>query len=453
MTLQQKPRFQRRSATVFGFVLGVGCTAAFTVALAAKKDGPYPRLDIFAKVLSHIENSYVEDVDDSKLVYGGIRGMVATIDPHSAFMDPDEYRSMKDDTSGEFSGVGFEFAQRDGAMVVLGPIEDTPAANAGLLAGDIIVAINDVLTRGLSVTDATNRLKGKPGSEVRLRLMRPGVFNSPQTITIKRAFIRVVAVDGKLLEGNIGYVRIKSFQQKTAADLKKKLAALRSETGVNFKGLVLDLRNNPGGLLDEGVATADRFLETGIIVKTRDRNGRHVETETATAVDNEPNYPIVVLINRGTASASEIVAGALQDQHRALLMGTTSFGKGSVQTIIDLDDGSALKLTIARYYTPSGRSIQERGIVPDVLVSQPAEDQDALLGESTLPGHFKPDQNAPTPIIPVAGPAVLKSVNWDSEAPSDRQLAAATAALRDWPTFVANVKAQREAQGSNTAHP
>lgn len=439
--MPQPPRPPRSTRAVFlgAFTLGVVVTLALGAA-APRGDGPYPKLGVFAKVLSYVENNYVEEVDDSKLIYGAVKGMLGGLDPHTAFMEPREYQSMKEDTTGEFGGLGLEITQKDEEIVVLTPVDDTPAARAGIRPGDVITAIDNVLTRGMTVLQASTYMKGAPGTQVTLRLFRPE-FSQPREFVLVRDRIRIVSVEGRLLEPGLGYVRVKNFQDRTDLTLGKELAKLRDAAGPALRGLVLDLRNNPGGLLEEGVRVADRFLKRGVIVTTRGRNGRHPEEELASGRDTEPNYPIVVLVNRGTASASEVVAGALQDHGRAVLFGTTSYGKGSVQTVIDLEDGSGLKLTVARYYTPSGRSIQERGIIPDVRVEAGPED---AAGEAGLPGHILNDAPGAVTValdaakvIPVRAPG--------GEALADVQLQAALDALRQWDTFQRALTAQRSA--------
>lgn len=431
----------RVAVFAFAFVLGaafaVGVTAFAAPATARKPDTLYPRLEVFAKVLAYVENNYVEEVDESRLVYSAIKGMLSSLDPHTVFMEPREYQSLRDDTSGEFGGLGLELAQRDDQVVVLAPIDETPAARAGVRAGDVIDAIDGAPVKGLTVPEVALRLKGPPGTQVTLRLWRPD-FSQPRDFPLVRDHIRVQSVDGRLLEGGLGYARIKSFQDGTDEALKKLLARLRQEAGAGFKGLVLDLRNNPGGLLEQGVKVADRFLRKGVIVTTRGRGGRHPEEEVAHEPDTEPGYPVVVLVNGGTASASEVVAGALQDQKRATLLGTTSFGKGSVQLVIELDDGSGLKLTTARYYTPNGRSIQEHGIQPDVVVR--AGDVELVPREVQLAGHLVNDAPAQaSPGVDVA--RVLPA--FSPAAGADVPLAAATAALAGWDRFQAALASQR----------
>lgn len=367
----------------------------------------YRQLDIFARVLSYIENNYVEEVSEKKLIQGAINGMIGTLDPHTVYMPPEIFKEMKVDTSGEFGGLGIEITMKseviDGArrdyLMVVAPIDDTPAARAGIRPGDRILRIDGKPTSELTLAQAISLMRGPAGTKVVLEIDRDG-FNAPRDIVLVRDHVRIVSVEGKLYDG-IGYVRLKNFQDQTDRYLKKALDALRKENGGELKGLVLDLRNNPGGLLDQAIRISDRFLPGGLtIVSTKGRAGRSVEEEKSHDRDTEPDYPMIVLVNGGSASASEIVAGALQDHGRAVIMGDTTFGKGSVQTVIELDDGSGLKLTIARYYTPSGRSIQERGIIPDVVVKEPADGRAEIAPrEVDLRNHFRNEfeDSAPEP--------------------------------------------------------
>ncbi len=400
----------------------------------------YRELDVFTRVLSDIENDYVQPPDEKKLIYGAIRGMLATLDPHSVFMDPAQFKQMREDTAGEFGGLGLEVTMRQGALVVVSPIDDTPAARAGIEPGDRIVAIDGVATRELTLMQATGRMQGAPGTPVTLLLMRKG-FAQPRAITLVREHIRVNPVQARLTEDRIAVVRIGSFQERTDLFLKRALAGLHEKAGGAFTGLVLDLRNNPGGLLDQAVRVSDRFLSSGTIVTTEGRGGRNVETEVAHPKGTEPDYPMIVLVNGGTASASEIVAGALQDQGRAVIMGTQTFGKGSVQTVIELPDGSGLKLTVAKYYTPKHRSIQEEGITPDVVVHQldergPREAE--VPRERDLPRHL-PREGAQVPRATpaVAGPAT-------GEQRTDFQLRTAIDYLRTWRIFRAEAGGRKK---------
>ncbi len=388
--------------TVFGFVR-VGATALLALwlisgrlAFAARDDETYKQLELFARVLSYVQNNYVEPVQEEQLIHGAIKGMLETLDPHTLFMPPEVFKEMKIDTSGEFGGLGIEVVKKDEVITVVSPLDDTPAARAGIRRGDQILAIDDEATKGMDVARVISKLRGPAGKKIVLSIMREG-FNAPREIVVIRDHIRLVSIEGQLYEG-IGYVRVKNFQERTDAYLRKELDRLRTLNGAELKGLVVDLRNNPGGLLDQAVAVSDRFLPGNLtIVTTRGRDGRNTTEERSKDRDTEKAYPLVVLVNGGSASASEIVAGALQDHRRAVVMGTPTFGKGSVQTVIELEDGSGLKLTIARYYTPKGRSIQERGITPDFIVGESpgkAAPSKESPRERDLRRHFKSDEVA-----------------------------------------------------------
>jgi carboxyl-terminal processing protease len=357
-------------------------------AASAKDEGTYAQLELFARVLSYVQNNYVEKVDERQLMYGAIKGMVETLDPHTVFMPPDVFQEMKMDTAGEFTGVGMELGVKNGAITVVAPLDDAPAARAGVKAGDQLVKIDGESTQGMELDRATQKLRGPVGAKVRLTLMREG-FLSPQEMTLIRDHIPLVSVEGALYSG-IGHLRVKTFQERTDYYLRKELDRLRKLNGKELSGVVLDLRNNPGGLLDQAVAVSDRFLPGNLtIVTTQGRAGRNSTEERSKDRDTEKPYPMVVLVNAGSASASEIVAGALQDHGRAVVLGTQTFGKGSVQTVIELEDGSGLKLTIARYYTPKGRSIQELGITPDYVVEAGETSEKSVPREKDLRRHFK----------------------------------------------------------------
>ena len=366
------------------------------VARAARRDGgqPYRPLDVFADVLAYIENGYVEEVKEKDLVYGAIEGMVARLDPHSQFMRPEVFRALKEETTGEFDGVGLELTVRDDQIVVVAPIADAPAERAGIRAGDRILRIDHASTHDMALAEATRRMKGAAGTTITLEVMRDG-FKAPEVLTLVRDRIRTQSVEWRVLDPDRGYVlvRVKTFQDRTDPALKKALDGARAQLHGEIRGLVLDLRNDPGGLVDQAVRVADRFLHEGVIVTTEGRARRNVEVERAREKETEPTYPMIVLVNRGTASASEIVAGALQDHGRAVIMGTQTFGKGSVQSVIDLEDGSGLKLTVARYYTPKHRSIQELGITPDVVVPERASSvaSDEGPSERDLARHMRND--------------------------------------------------------------
>ena len=363
---------------------------------------PIEDLKIFAEIFGKIKSDYVEDIDDSQLLNDAIKGMLDGLDPHTVYLDPDSFREMNIDTHGEFGGLGLEVTMENGVIRIVAPIDDTPAHKAGLKSGDLIISMDGVQVKGLSLGESVSLMRGKPGSEIVLTIVRKD-RPEPFEVTLKRAIIQLESVRAELLETGFGYVRVIQFQIGTATSLRQQLARLAREAGTALKGLVLDLRDNPGGVLDGAIQVSDTFLRDGLIVSTRGRAENSEVTFSASPKDYLNDAPLVVLVNGGSASASEIVAGALQDHGRALILGTTTFGKGSVQTILPMLNGAALKLTTARYYTPNNRSIQATGITPDV-VSQPAEssqtpDGDASrLRESDLAGHLEneleKDQNA-----------------------------------------------------------
>ncbi|MEO5339412.1 MAG: S41 family peptidase [Magnetococcus sp. MYC-9] len=355
----------------------------------------YEKLRVFSEVFSLVKQNYVEEVDEKSVLYGAVHGMLKALDPHSSFLTPESFKEMRVDTKGEFGGLGIEISQAEHGILVVSPIEDTPAFLAGVKSGDLIVKIDGDSAEEMNILDAVKKMRGKPGTPVQLTIVRKGT-SKPLTFKIVRDIIKVRSVKWRLESGNIGYTRIAQFNEQTMPLLEQGIEELKKEAGSEgLKGLVLDLRNDPGGLLDQAVEVADAFLEKGLIVYTKGRIPGKDMSFDARPGDLIHNAPMVVLINSGSASASEIVSGALQDHHRGTIMGTRSFGKGSVQTIIPLSDGSGLRLTTAQYYTPSGRSIQAKGIVPDVVV----EDMD-LSGnkrdtgerhatEADLKGHLK----------------------------------------------------------------
>jgi carboxyl-terminal processing protease len=407
--------------------------------------GPYRKLDVFSHVLSLIENNYVEPVDETKLLYGAIDGMVRTLDPHSSFMDPRSYAALKEETEGEYGGVGLELGMRGDDVVVIAPIDDTPASRAGFQPGDRLLEIDGRPLRGSRETEAVRALMGAPGTQVTVKAQRSS-WSEPRAFTLVRDVIRLVSVEEKLFDRKLGYVKIKTFQERTDTYLRKALESLRTKAGGQISGLVLDLRHNPGGLLDQAVKVADRFMDGGVIVTTKGRGGKHVEVERAQPKGTEPRYPMIVLVDGGTASASEIVAGALQDSGRAVLIGTRTFGKGSVQTVIELEDGSGLKLTVARYYTPSGRSIQERGISPDVWVKATDAEDDAPR-ENTLPGHFRGEEDPRIAAASLQPPPPQPKAPGDPD--DDPQLKVALDTLRTWGVFQRSLPTP----AVRTAHP
>ncbi len=355
----------------------------------------YHQLRRLTDVLGLIRSSYVEDVPIDHLIDGAIEGMLASLDPHSGYMPPEVFEEMQVDTLGEFGGLGIEVTMEDGVLTIVTPLEGTPAFRAGLQPGDQIVKIDDQLTKGMDIMEAVRLMRGEAGSSVHLTVARPGQEGLVE-VSLVREIIKIHSVKARLLDNGVGYVRLAQFQEHTAEDLHAALGDLLREAEGPLTGLILDLRNNPGGLLEQAVAVADAFLTEGLIVYTEGRDPESVLKFSARDDGDEPECPLVVLINSGSASASEIVAGALHDHGRALLMGTRSFGKGSVQTIIPLEGGAGLRLTTARYYTPSGISIQARGIQPDVvvrpLVSVKQEETEPLR-EADLANHFDTPAN------------------------------------------------------------
>ncbi|MBF0371327.1 MAG: S41 family peptidase [Magnetococcales bacterium] len=328
----------------------------------------YEKLKVFSEVYALIKQNYVEEVDEKELLYGAIHGMLKTLDPHSSFLTPESFKEMRVDTKGEFGGLGIEITRGDRAIKVVSPIEDTPAFRAGMEAGDLVVKIEDESTQDMDLMEAVKKMRGKVGTDVTLTVVRQGE-PKPLTFTITRDIIKIRSVKWRLEEGEIAYIRIIQFNEQALPLLEKAIGELKAKVPKGqLKGLVLDLRNDPGGLLDQAVHVADAFLHKGRIVYTKGRIPGKDMSFDAEEGDLAEGAPIVVLINAGSASASEIVSGALQDHHRGVIMGTPSFGKGSVQTIIPLTDGSGLRLTTAQYYTPSGTSIQAKGITPDILV-------------------------------------------------------------------------------------
>ncbi len=355
---------------------------------------PIQQLRTFTDVFARIKSDYVEPESDTKLIDNAIQGMVSSLDPHSAFLDRKAFREMRISTEGDFGGLGLQVTMIDGVVKVISPIDGTPAATAGIKPGDLIIQINQKAVQGMSLEQAVDMMRGKPGSPITLTILRKGV-NKPLKFTLKRAVIKIESVKARLLEPGYGYVRIAQFQANTEDSLMNALRTLRRQNKGRLKGLVLDLRNNPGGVLNAAVAVSNTFLNKGLIVYTKGRvPDSNMKFAATPGGDVLHGAPMVVLVNGGSASASEIVAGALQDNKRAIIMGTKTFGKGSVQTIIPLSDGSALRLTTARYYTPDGNSIQDRGITPNVVVDEMKipkieKANDGMLKEVDLEGHLK----------------------------------------------------------------
>ncbi|MGB5234155.1 MAG: S41 family peptidase [Candidatus Macondimonas sp.] len=390
---------------LMGLLLGLGLGVGQAV-LADRASGQKVPLDDirnFVEILERVKQEYVEPVDESALMQNAIRGMLSGLDPHSSYLDASEFKEMQINTSGRFGGLGIEVQMEDGFVKVVTPIDDTPAARAGLQPGDLIIKLDDTQVKGLSLTDAVNRMRGEPGSQIRLTILREKQ-DAPFVVTLTRDVINVQSVKRRLLEPGYGYVRITQFRNDAGKDLEDALSKLVAENKAPLRGLVLDLRNNPGGLLTAAVEVTDVFQDSGLVVYTQGREKTSRQDFPSKPGDSLRGAPMVVLVNGGSASASEIVAGALQDNKRALVVGTRTFGKGSVQTVLPLPSGDAIKLTTARYYTPGGRSIQAEGIDPDIAL-QPIKvskvDAPAgLLRESDLSGRLAPEGKA----APVATP-------------------------------------------------
>jgi len=369
-------------------------------ARAATSD-TYRQLNLFGDVFERVRSDYVEKPDDSKLVESAISGMLTGLDPHSSYMDAKSFRDMQVQTRGEFGGLGIEVTMEDGLIKVVSPIDDTPASKAGVMANDIITNLDDEAVQGLTLNQAVEKMRGPVNTKIRLKIIRKGQDN-PIEVTLVRDNIRVRSVRARTESEDIGYIRITTFNEQTTEGLKREIGNLTTQIGADkLKGFIIDMRNNPGGLLEEAVTVSDAFLERGEIVSTRGRNAEETQRRAAHAGDLTKGKPVIVLINGGSASASEIVAGALQDHKRATLVGTRSFGKGSVQTIIPLGSGNgALRLTTARYFTPSGKSIQAKGIVPDIEVLQDVPDElksrTDTKGEASLRGHLKSEGDEKT---------------------------------------------------------
>jgi carboxyl-terminal processing protease len=386
-------------------LLGAAAGAALTVAVtqprmillgssakAAAAD-TYKQLNLFGDVFERVRADYVERPEDAKLVEFAINGMLSSLDPHSSYMDGKSYRDMQVQTRGEFGGLGIEVTMEDGLIKVVAPIDDTPAFKAGILANDIITHLDDDPVQGLTLNQAVEKMRGAPNTKIRLKVMRKGK-DAPLEITLVRDIIRVRSVRSRMEGDDVAYIRLTQFNEQTTEGLKRAINEMAAQAGDKLKGFVIDMRTNPGGLLEEAISVSDAFLDKGEIVSTRGRNVEETQRRNAKPGDLAKTKPVIVMINGGSASASEIVAGALQDHKRATVVGTRSFGKGSVQTIIPLGSGNgALRLTTARYYTPSGKSIQAKGITPDIEVLQDVPEdvkgRTDTRGEASLRGHLK----------------------------------------------------------------
>ena len=352
------------------FLLGVTIGLGRSDKSSAPSNNVYEDLKVFTEVIGLLQKEYVEETKSRDLVYGAVKGMLETLDPHSAFMPPEVYKEMQEETKGRFEGLGIEITLKEGILTVVTPIEGTPASKAGIQAGDLIVKIDGESTKNFTLMESVKRLRGPKGTKVTITIMREG-FTKPKEVPLTRDVIPIRSVRYEVMENQYGYIRLSHFQDKTDSELGKAIKAVETDSKGPLKGLILDLRNNPGGLLDQAVKVADRFVDSGVIVSIDGRREEQKMKFYAHTQGTIPRYPLVVLINNGSASGAEIVAGAIQDLNRGLLVGTKTFGKGSVQTIFPLKDGSGLRLTTAKYYTPNGRSIHNKGITPDIVVEPP----------------------------------------------------------------------------------
>jgi carboxyl-terminal processing protease len=427
--------FKIVSVILLVFLLGITIGLSRSHKVSARSNNIYEELKVFTDVLGLLQKEYVEETNSNELMYGAIKGMLETLDPHSAFMPPNMYKEMQEETKGRFEGLGIEITIKEGILMVVSPIEDTPAFKAGILAGDQILKIDGDSTKNLTLMDSVKRMRGPKGTKVTITIMREG-FTKPREFTLTRDVIPVRSVRHELLEKQYGYIRLSQFQEKTEGELDKALKALEEESKGSMKGLVLDLRNNPGGLLDQAVKVADRFIESGLIVSMEGRREDQKMKFFAHSQGTIARYPLIVLVNGGSASASEIVAGAIQDHGRGILVGTQTFGKGSVQTIFPLKDGSGLRLTTARYFTPNGRSIQAKGIIPDILVKPALSEEEKVTPLPKQPMEKDLERHL---IETEKGPPTEKEKPKKEEAkakkPSDPQLERALELLKSWEIF------------------
>jgi carboxyl-terminal processing protease len=359
----------------------------WTVTVVNAEGEMYEELKLFSEAISLVRKNYVEEMKPKELIYGSIKGMLGSLDPHSSFMTPEQYKEMQVDTKGEFGGIGIQIGIKDGMLTVIAPIEDTPAYRAGIQAGDKIVKINNDFTKDMSLQDAVSKMRGTPSSTVKITILREG-WEKSRDFTITREVIKIKSVKSKILEEGIGYIKINQFQEQTSSDLAQSMNTLLND---NISSLILDLRNNPGGLLNSAIDVSSHFLPSGkLVVFIKDKKGEKTDYRSHKSNGNS-TIPMVILVNQGSASASEIVAGALKDWNRAVIIGTQTFGKGSVQSVVPLTDGSALRLTTAKYYTPKGISIQSTGITPDILVKAEMKNGEKgrpVIREKDLEGHL-----------------------------------------------------------------
>ena len=429
--------FSKRPLLLFFFLTGLILLGPYGDSRVSAIDRKtYQNLKTFTEILDRVEKEYVEPVDSDKLMQGAINGLMKSLDPHSSFMTAEMYKELEVETRGSFGGIGIEITILKDVLTVVSPIEDTPAYNAGVKAGDQIIRIDGKSTKDITIMEAVSKLRGPKDTTVTITIMREGMAK-PKDIPIIRSIIKIRSIKSKIFDDHVGYIRISSFQERTGDDLKKALREIEAK-GRPLKGIVVDMRNNPGGLLNQSVEVSDAFLKRGVIVSTRGRSKSMESKSTAKDDGDEPTCPLVVLVNEGTASAAEIVSGALQDNGRALVLGTQTFGKGSVQTVIPLEDGAAMKLTTAKYYTPKGRSIQAEGITPDIIVKlvKPPEEKESaenhLLREKDLQGHIKsPNENDANPEEAKKEPDDLAK---------DNQLKNAIDIIRSWDILKKNLK-------------
>jgi carboxyl-terminal processing protease len=431
----------RRRARLASFVVAVVAVALMSSWLAgrvlARQEG-YEKLEVFANILAMVQRHYVDDVTTKELVDGAIKGMLASLDPHSAYLPPDAYNELQVDTRGSFGGLGIEITLRSGILTIVSPIEDTPAFRAGVQAGDQIIKIDEEFTKDMNLMQAVKLMRGPKGSAIQLTIRREGVPDWIE-LEIVREVIRIKSVKHRKLEPGFGYLRITQFQERTDRDVRLAVKEFQDSDG-GLDGMVLDLRNNPGGLLSQAVRISDLFLDSGMIVYTEGRLGSQEQKFFAHESDSLTEFPMIVLVNGGSASASEIVAGALQDHKRALVLGTQTFGKGSVQTILKLDQDtedqeSAIRLTTARYFTPNGRSIQATGITPDIVMESRLRDTGEtqapeMIREENLPRHLEGNEDEQPRELPEEG-----EVAEETEEVEDAQLQRALELLKSWSVF------------------
>lgn len=405
--------------------MGISIGRLSITSVSAAGEG-YEELRTFTEVLSMVKKHYVEEVKTKDLVYGAIKGMLSSLDPHSSFMPPDAYKDMQVETKGEFGGLGIQVGLKEKVITVIAPIEDTPAFRAGIKAGDKIVSINKESAKDMTLQDAVSKMRGTPRTPVTIGIVREG-WEDPRDFTMIREIIKIKSIKAKMIEGNIGYIKLSQFQEQTSADLA---AALRKLSDEKFNAIILDLRNNPGGLLNSSIDVAGQFLPKGkLVVYTNTRTGE--KSEFLTEGDKSYSQPMIVLVNEGSASASEIVAGALKDWNRAVILGTQTFGKGSVQTVIPLSDGAGLRLTTAKYYTPKGTSIQNTGITPDIILKLAAKNgakEHPVFREKDLARHLKNEQSD-------VKPEEAETVPLEVDEKDDIQLQRAIDILKTWNVF------------------